>query len=106
MGNSQVDSFAARVLAHAADMPDRRAVVCDGQPLTYGALAERALRVAARLRSLGFESGDTRRVGIISANDLDVVVVITGCHFAGLTVVPIPYFIMPDAQARMLDDAA
>lgn len=105
MGNSQVDSFAARVLAHAADMPDRRAVVCDGQPLTYGALAERALRVAARLRSLGFESGDTRRVGIISANDLDVVVVITGCHFAGLTVVPIPYLIMPDAQARMLDDA-
>ena len=105
MRKSQVDSFASRVLAHATDTPDRRAVVCDGQPLTYGALAERALRVAARLRSLGYEPGDNRRAGIISANDLDVVVVVTGCHFAGLTVVPIPYLIMPDAQARMLDDA-
>ena len=105
MAKDQGDSFAARVLMHAAETPDRRAVVCDGVPLTYGALAERGLRVAARLKSLGFEPGGTRRVGIISANDLDMVVVITGCHFAGLTVVPIPYLIMPDAQARMFDDA-
>ena len=105
MEKKQVDSFAARVLAHAAATPDQRAVVCDGQPLTYGQLTERALRVGARLRSLGYEPGENRRVGIISANDLDMVVVITGCHFAGLTVVPIPYLIMPDAQARMLDDA-
>jgi acyl-CoA synthetase (AMP-forming)/AMP-acid ligase II len=100
MAKSLVDSFATRVMAHAAGTPDRRAVVCDGQALTYGALTERALRVAARLKSLGYEPGGSRRVGIISANDLDVVVIITGCHFAGLTVVPIPYLIMPDAQAR------
>jgi acyl-CoA synthetase (AMP-forming)/AMP-acid ligase II len=105
MGNGLVDPVAAQVLAHAAATPDRRAVVCDRQPRTYGLLTERALRVAARLRSLGYEPGEHRRVGIISANDLDMMVVITGCHFAGLTVVPIPYLIMPDAQARMLDDA-
>ena len=49
MVNGQVDSFAARVLAHAARTPDRRAVVCDGQPLTYGALAGTG---AARRRAL------------------------------------------------------
>ena len=101
----RIDSFAARVLAHAAATPDRRAVVCDGAPLTYGSLADRALRCAARLRASGYDAGGTRCVGIISANALDVLVVVTACHFAGVTVVPIPYLIMPDAQARMLDDA-
>ena len=101
----EIDSFATRVLAHAVATPDRRAVVGDGVPLTYGSLADRALRCAARLRALGYAAGGSRSVGIISANELDMVVVITACHFAGVTVVPIPYLIMPDAQARMIDDA-
>jgi len=105
MGDGRIDSFAARVLAHAEATPDRRAVVCDGAPLTYRALADQARRCAGQLRSMGYEPGGTRCVGIISANELDMVVVITACHFAGVTVVPIPYLILPDAQARMLDDA-
>jgi len=105
MPDGRIDSFAIRVLAHATATPDRRAVVCDGEALSYASLVDRALRCAARLRASGHEAGGPRSVGIISANGLDVVVVVTGCHFAGVTVVPIPYLIMPDAQARMLDDA-
>jgi acyl-CoA synthetase (AMP-forming)/AMP-acid ligase II len=103
--HGHIDSFAARVLAHAAATPGRRAVVCDGEPLTYRSLVDQALRVAGQLRSLGYEPGGPRCVGIISANELDMVVVITACHFAGVTVVPIPYLILADAQSRMMDDA-
>ena len=105
MSDLRIDSFASRVLSNAAATPDRCAVVCDGVPLTYRTLVDQALRCAGQLRSMGYEPGGTRCVGIISANELDMVVVITACHFAGVTVVPVPYLILPDAQARMLDDA-
>ena len=105
MTDTRIDSYAARVLAHAKATPDRRAVVCNGEPITYRALADLALRCAGKLRSTGYAPGGSRAIGIISANETDMVVAITGCHFAGVTVVPIPYLILPDAQARMLDDA-
>ena len=42
MADAPFTSFGAQILAHAAALPDQRAVVCDGETLTYGELAARA----------------------------------------------------------------
>ncbi|MEO8450991.1 MAG: class I adenylate-forming enzyme family protein [Gemmatimonadota bacterium] len=98
-------SFASRVLSHAGSFPDQRAVVCDHETLSYGALVLRARRGAERLRAFGLEPGGTHRVGIIASNGLDFVVVVVACQVLGVTVVPLPGLITPDALARMIDDA-
>src|SRR5262249_54808286 len=105
MTNSPFIGFATRVAAHAGAGPHRRAVVCDGATLTYGALADRARRGAARIRSLGLRPGDESKVGIIAANSVDFAVLVVACQYAGVAVVPLPGFLPADALARMVDDS-
>ncbi|MDX2056546.1 MAG: class I adenylate-forming enzyme family protein [Gemmatimonadales bacterium] len=101
----QPDLFVTRVLRHAAERPDRRAVVCDGVAMSYGVLVDRAGRVAQRLHDLGFVPGGARRVGLLAANGLDVAVVVVASHLLGVAVVPVPTVITAEAQAGMLTDA-
>ncbi len=98
-------SFADRIGEHAAAMPNKRAIVCDGRSISYADWHARASACAARLQDAGYEAGGDRRVGILSANDLDVAVVILACQISGIAVVPLPVLLTPDAQARMLRDA-
>lgn len=55
---------------------------------------------------MGLESGGAGRIGVLAANSLDYAVVVIACQFAGLTITPLPVLVTPDAQARMIDDAA
>jgi long-chain acyl-CoA synthetase len=99
-------SFGSRVLAHAAAYPGRRAVVCDGDALTYGALIAKARRCAARIQACGLEAGGSRRVAVLASNSLDYAVVIVACQLVGTSVAPLPCLVSADALARMLDDSA
>ncbi len=97
--------FGARIRAHARSLPDKRAFVCDAAAISYADWYDRGQAVAARLQEAGFEPGGDRRVGIVSANDLDFAVVLLGCQLAGVAAVPLPGIVTPDALARMLRDA-
>ena len=103
--SSSLELFASRVLGHAREWPERRAIVCDGDALSYSALADRALRAAGRIRAIDHGPGYAGRVGLIASNGLDFVVIVVACQFAGVTVVPLPGMLTPDALARMIDDA-
>lgn len=98
-------SFGSRVLTHAEAFPSRRAVVCDGDALTYGALLKKARRCAARIQASGLEAGGSRRVAVIASNSLDFVVLIVACQLAGIPIAPLPCLVSADALARMIDDS-
>lgn len=98
-------SSASRILAHASAVPERQAVVCDGDALSYRNLVSRSRRCVARLQALGIEAGSAQRVALIAGNSLDFVVVLVAGQLAGITVAPISGLITADAQARMIDDA-
>ncbi len=84
VGGTVVDMLRASV----ARYPERTAVVELGGPsITYGALEERALRVAGGLRDAGVRPGD--RVAIRLGNGLDWALAFWGGHLAGAIVVPI-----------------
>jgi long-chain acyl-CoA synthetase len=99
------NQLADRVLAHAKATPDRRALVCDDQSLTYSELSIKARACAGRMHHVGLTAGGSGRVGLLADNSLDFAVAITACQLAGVPVVPLPGLIAADAHARMLDDA-
>ncbi|HVR08520.1 MAG TPA: condensation domain-containing protein, partial [Thermoanaerobaculia bacterium] len=73
--------------AQAARTPEAVAVVCEGEHLSYGALAARAGRLAARLRRLGV--GAETRVGLCVERSLAMVEGIVGILAAGGAYVPL-----------------
>ena len=99
------DVLGQRVLEHVRRHPERSAVVCDREDVTYHDLAEAALRCAGRLQALHLTPGGDRRCGILSSNNLDFAVVVLACQLAGVTIVPLPGFVATDALRRMIDDA-
>lgn len=103
---SDAGMLGKRALAHATAMPTKRAVVCDGASLTYGELARAASSCAGRLQQRGFGPGGRTVVGVLAAPSLDYVVVTLACQLAGVTQVPLPGLVAPDAHARMIDDAS
>ena len=105
MSNDRLGTLAGRVLQHSVEMPGERAIACDGRSLTFEALATRARACAARIVALGCQPGGDRRVGILSSNSLDFAIVVTACQSAGVTVVPLPGLVAPDALSRMMADA-
>ncbi|MFJ3102358.1 amino acid adenylation domain-containing protein [Streptomyces sp. NPDC086835] len=74
--------------ARAATAPDAPAVIAaDSTALTYGELAELALRVGGALRARGIEPGDA--VAIRLPKGPDQLVAVLGVHAAGAHYVPI-----------------
>jgi amino acid adenylation domain-containing protein len=93
------------VLAQAARTPDATAVVFeDGASLTYGALVERASRIAARLVALGVTRGG--RVGVYLERSLDMVASLVGVLMTGSAYVPLDPSFPPDRLALMVEDSA
>jgi non-ribosomal peptide synthetase component F len=88
-----VELFAAAVRAH----PDRRAVSCDGQHLTYRELGSHAQILSDRLRNLG--AGPDRLVGLLAERSLDLVVGLLGILTSGAAYLPLD----PAAPARRLE---
>ena len=67
----------------AARTPEKTALVCDGQRLTYAQVAEQANRIANGLPASGVERGD--RVAIWLPNSVEAVAAIFGTLQAGAT---------------------
>lgn len=75
-------------LEHSADrLPDKTALVCDGQRLTYAQVEEKANRLAHGLAQIGIARGD--RVGLYLHNSVELVVGIFAILKAGGVFVPI-----------------
>ena len=87
----------------AARTPERAAVVCAGEVLTYGALDRRANQVARWLRRRGV--GPEHRVGLCVERSLDTVVGILGILKAGGAYVPLDPAYPGERLAFLVADA-
>jgi acyl-CoA synthetase (AMP-forming)/AMP-acid ligase II len=83
--------------------PDKVAVACEGDELTWAALDERANRLATYLLSQGLHPGD--RVAVASRNTLEWPEITFGLAKAGLILVPVNVRLVADEAAYALDDA-
>ncbi|WP_307794069.1 non-ribosomal peptide synthetase/MFS transporter [Actinacidiphila bryophytorum] len=91
------------VLARAAAAPAAPAVVFEGAVLTYGQLAERAHRVAARLRLAGAQTG--RIVAVCAHRGPDLVAALLGVLISGAAYLPLDPDHPVDRLGFMLADA-
>src|SRR3546814_2249770 len=66
-------TFAAKLAGHARTLPDRPAVTCGEDVLTYGELHRRSTRLARGLRAIGVREGDL--VSVALPNGVDFVAV-------------------------------
>jgi amino acid adenylation domain-containing protein len=67
--------------------PDKLALDADGMHLSYAALARRAHRLVAALKSRGY--GPDRRIGILASRSLIAVEAVLAAAWAGITYVPL-----------------
>src|SRR5829696_1523729 len=95
-------SLVATLAAAAATRPDHPAVVDGDQHLTYAELHDRALRIAATLRSLGVEPGD--RVAVWLPKSLHAVAALYGVMAAGAAYVPLDPKAPAARSARIVTD--
>src|SRR5512140_3694181 len=86
----------------AERLPDKVALVCGGQRLTYADLAEMSDRFANALRHLGVGRGD--RVAVYHHNSVETVVGLFGALKAGCVFVLINPATKPARLRRMLND--
>jgi long-chain acyl-CoA synthetase len=91
--------------AHAAQAPDRPAVVMagSGARLTFGQLEENSRRLAHRLREQGFRRGDV--VALLSGNDPRVFEVYWAAQRTGLYVTAVNKFLSRDELEYILEDS-
>ena len=84
-------NLACVVHRHALERPEATAVACQGRSLSYGALAERAARIALVLTGSPHEASGTYkpRVGILASRGVDACVALLGACWAGTTYIPI-----------------
>lgn len=85
-------NLALAVYRHSLTTPDAPAVVSRGRTLTYGAMADRAARLAKCLAgSRAWPHGNAAplRVGILASRGIDACVALIGACWAGAAYVPI-----------------
>ncbi len=87
----------------AASHPGAVAVTWKGESLTYGELAERSGRLAARLRALGV--GPETRVGVYARRTPAMVVAVLGVLRAGGAYVPLDPLLPDERLAHLLADS-
>lgn len=96
-------SLAERFFAVAASSPDKAAVHCEAESLTYGALAHRVRAAAAGLASRGLQAGDV--LGVTLPNSLEFIVLMLAAADRGLALAPVNTTLPPDALRRAFDIA-
>jgi non-ribosomal peptide synthase protein (TIGR01720 family) len=98
------DNLAVRFARAASEHPDRIAVSCGSDVLTYRELAARAARLAWRLREAG--TGAESLVGLYLDRTVDLAVGIIGILQAGAAYVPIDPHAPAERVAYMIADAS
>ncbi|WP_265299522.1 non-ribosomal peptide synthetase [Verminephrobacter eiseniae] len=87
----------------AASSPERVALLGDGAPLSYAALAHRALRIAALLQAEGVVAGDP--VAVTLPRGADQIAAVLGVLAAGAVYVPVNLE-QPDARRTRIHRTA
>jgi long-chain acyl-CoA synthetase len=90
------------VRANAQANPDKLALVCEGQHVTWGAFNTRINKIANLVLSLGVKKGDN--IAIISPNSIPYAELFMGILRAGACVTPLSTMASPDALQKMLTD--
>ncbi|MDF2630778.1 MAG: lgrC, partial [Symbiobacteriaceae bacterium] len=91
------------VAARAAERPERVAVVCGGERLTYGELDRRSTQLAHYLRRMGV--GPEQLVGVCTDRSPEMLVALLGVLKAGAAYLPIDPAYPRERIAYMLADA-
>ena len=92
-----------RMRENARANPDREAIVCQGERITWSAFDRTARRIANGLTALGVARGD--RVALLSSNSARTVEIMAGIWRAGAAAVPLSTMAAPDVLARMVADS-
>jgi len=92
-----------RILARAAELPDRIALRDENATLTYGELANQVNALATKLVDCGVEKGD--RVGVSLDRDVSVVVALIAAMQAGAAYVPVDTNFPASRKQLICDDA-
>ena len=82
--------------------PEKPALVCDGQTVSWGAFDQRINKIANLLLSMGVSKGDN--IAIISPNSIPYAELFMGILRAGACVTPLSTMASPDALQKMLTD--
>ncbi|WHZ10361.1 MAG: Long-chain-fatty-acid--CoA ligase [Burkholderiaceae bacterium] len=88
---------------HAAQAPERRALVCGGHTLSYSALDALMDRVACALQRDGVRAGDA--IAICAGTSIDYAAVFLGALRAGIAVAPLAPSSSASSLWRMVADA-
>src|SRR3954469_10596692 len=96
-------SLLARFQHFARLDPERTAIVCGPERLSYGELDERSTRVARALRARGVETESV--VGICLPREPSFVVAMLGILKAGAAYLPLDPTYPQDRRQYMIDDA-
>jgi amino acid adenylation domain-containing protein len=96
-------SVLERFERHARQAPERPAVTCEDEALSYGDLDRRANALASRLREAGADRGTL--VGVRLERSTGLLVAIVGILKAGAAYVPLDPAYPRDRMAFMLEDA-
>lgn len=99
---SPTETIVARVRANAAAHPDRMALVCGDEKLTWGAFDTGINRVANLLLARGLQKGDN--VAILSPNSIPYAMLFMGILRAGGCVTPLSSMASPEALQKMIAD--
>jgi long-chain acyl-CoA synthetase len=93
-----------RIREHARTIPDALAVRAPGGELTMAQLAERAERIAGRLREEGCVPGD--RIAVLGKPSLGWIEAMFGAKFARTAFAPVSPSLRAEELERLLADAA
>lgn len=96
-------TIAGLIRGHAAQAPQRRALVQDGQALSYAELDVLMDRVATALRRDGVQAGQV--IALAAGTSLAYAVTYLGALRAGVVVAPLAPSATPDSLAAMVQDA-
>src|SRR5438034_8435849 len=88
---------------HAESIPEKPAVICNGEVLDFVTLSKRASRAANVFVDLGCREGD--RVAWMSFNSIAGAEIANGLRRAGLVIVPVNYRLRGAEIAYVLNDS-
>jgi acyl-CoA synthetase (AMP-forming)/AMP-acid ligase II len=90
--------------ASALRLPDKTALICDGEAICYRALEEKALSLACRLQQLDVKKND--RVALLFPNCNEMVIAYFACAAIGAVSVPLNNRLTAKDLAYIINDCA
>ena len=88
---------------HAEYYPEKTAVVCGAERLSWRELNERLNQVANTLLAAGLGRGD--KIAVLMSNSVDMLTIMYGISKAGACMVPISGLLTADQVAGLVDDS-